>query len=641
MFVSPLLILLVASGGFALTYLIERDETFMWRAAAGTVIGSCVYGTLAFVVGCFAGLAAASPIAFVATLTPLLLFRQRGRLQHLRQDWLRAKNKMQGGSATKAMRFAFYAFFFLFFCIFFSQAMYQTPQGIFTGGSNNLGDLPFHLGAIFSFTEGANLPPMNPSFAGAKFSYPFIADIVTAGFIKLGADVRSAMVVQDIAWAFALLIVLERFVSKLTGDKFAGRVAPWLLFFSGGLGFLWFFQDYWSQGKGFFDFLGSLQKDYTIGKDFRWGNSLTTLFITQRSFLLGMPLTIIVLQKLWEFFAETEEADTAMPRHRVTETLLVGVLAGMLPLVHLHSLAVLFIVTALLFVFDVKKWRTWILFGVGVGLIALPELWWSVTGTATRTSEFFAWWFGWDKGESNLLWFWIKNTGLVIPLIAAGIYVALSRREDRPDRVKLALFYIPFVICFVVSNVAKLAPWEWDNIKVLIYWFIGSLPFIGIALSWLWNQGRALKATAAVCFLTLISSGLLDAYRTSSGQIKTKVFDNNAVGIAEQIKVKTAPNALFLNAATYNTAVALSGRQSLMRYNGHLSSHGIDYQGREKDVQTIYQGGPAADDLLAKYNIDYVLVSQEELGMMSVDEEYFMKFPIVARSGNAIVYKVK
>jgi hypothetical protein len=175
----------------------------------------------------------------------------------------------------------------------------------------------------------------------------------------------------------------------------------------------------------------------------------------------------------------------------------------------------------------------------------------------------------------------------------------------------------------------------------LIYWFIGSLPFIGIALSWLWNQGRALKATAAVCFLTLISSGLLDAYRTSSGQIKTKVFDNNAVGIAEQIKVKTAPNALFLNAATYNTAVALSGRQSLMRYNGHLSSHGIDYQGREKDVQTIYQGGPAADDLLAKYNIDYVLVSQEELGMMSVDEEYFMKFPIVARSGNAIVYKVK
>ena len=29
----------------------------------------------------------------------------------------------------------------------------ETPRGIFTGGSQNLGDLPFHLGAIFSFTE--------------------------------------------------------------------------------------------------------------------------------------------------------------------------------------------------------------------------------------------------------------------------------------------------------------------------------------------------------------------------------------------------------------------------------------------------------------------------------------------------------
>ena len=72
------------------------------------------------------------------------------------------------------------------------------------------------------------------------------------------------------------------------------------MFFSGGLGFIWFFGDYWAQGKGFFDFLNNLPKDYTIGDDFRWGNSLITLFLTQRSLLLGMPLTIIVLQKLWD-----------------------------------------------------------------------------------------------------------------------------------------------------------------------------------------------------------------------------------------------------------------------------------------------------------------------------------------------------
>jgi hypothetical protein len=643
MLVSIALIILLAAGGLALSYVIERDETLMWRLAAGVVIGSCVYGTLAFVIGCFTGITVASLVAMVLTLSPLILFRDRDRSRKFKLDWHHARDRMQGGSAAKFLRFAFYVFFFIFFCLFFSQAMYQTPQGIFTGGSNNLGDLPFHLGAIFSFTDGANLPPMNPSWSGGKFSYPFIADIVTAGFMKLGADTRSAMVVQDIAWAFALLIILERFVARLAGDKLAGKFAPWLLFFSGGLGFVWFFQDYWAQGKGFFDFLGAMPRDYTIGENFRWGNSLITLFITQRSLLLGMPLTVIVLQKLWNWFesenVQKTSSSTLSLLHFSAFTL--GLLAGMLPLVHLHSLAVLFVVTFFLFGLNPENWRTWMSFGIGVAVIAIPELIWSATGTATRPSEFFDWWFGWDKGEENFLWFWLKNTGLVIPLILAGLYLHLKKQKEDGHGYKLWLYYTPFVFLFLVSNAAKLAPWQWDNIKVLIYWYVGSLPLIAIVLSWLWSKSRPYKAVAAVCFVMLILSGMLDAYRTASGQIRTKVFGNDAINIAAQIRAKTPPNALFLNAATYNTAIALTGRQSLMRYPGHLSSHGIEYRDREADVEKMYAGGAQADQLLAKYGIDYVLVAQEEAGNTRINQEYFMKFPIVAQSGGMMVYKVR
>jgi hypothetical protein len=671
MLLSIVLIILLAAGGFALTYLVEREETVLWRAAAGMIIGSCIYGTLSFVIGCFAGLTVASPIALVFTLVPLGLFTNTDRRKRFKLEWERAKNRMQGGSTAKFLRFGFYALFFIVFCLFFSQAMYQTPQGIFTGGSNNLGDLPFHLGAIFGFTDGANLPPINPSFAGAKFTYPFIADILTAGFMKLGTDVRSAMVVQDIAWAFALLVLLERFVAKQTGDAFAGRIAPWLLFFSGGLGFIWFFQDYWSQGKGFFEFLQAMPSDYTIGKghafceslgcEFRWGNSLNTLFITQRSLLLGMPLTVIILQKLWEWFqsekVETDksekvgsdtkrEFDRAAPNsftfsHFPFSPFLVGLLAGLLPLVHLHSLAVLFVVTAFLLVIDSKRWQTWIAFGVGVAVIAVPELLWSIVGSATRATEFFSWWYGWDKRDDDIVWFWLKNTGLVIPLIAVGVYSYPRAQKEKTRGQKLLLFYLPFLFCFLISNVAKLAPWEWDNIKVLIYWYVGSLPFIAIALAWLWRTNKYLKLLAAVCFIVLTFAGALDVYRVITSQIKTRVFDNDAIQIANQIKQKTPPTALFLNAATYNSAVVLSGRQSLMRYGGHLMSHGIDYQGREKEVEAMYGGGPMAEGLLRKYNIDYVIISPEEKGAMAVNEEFFMKFPMVAQTATARVYKVK
>ena len=63
MLVSIALILLVVVGGLALSYVIERDETLLWRLSVGVVIGSCVYGTVAFVFGCFTGIAVASPMA--------------------------------------------------------------------------------------------------------------------------------------------------------------------------------------------------------------------------------------------------------------------------------------------------------------------------------------------------------------------------------------------------------------------------------------------------------------------------------------------------------------------------------------------------------------------------------------------------
>ena len=642
MLISILLLVPIVLGGLTLTYVFDDDGPLMWRGAAGLVIGSAIYGTLVFLIACFIGLGLAAPVGLLLVISPLVLFRDKHRLNKLKIDKQRATNKLQGGSWSKLLRFAFYAFFFILFCLFFSQAMYQTPQGIYTGGSQNLGDLPFHLGAIFSFTDGANFPPVNPSFAGAKFSYPFIADIVSAAFVKLGSDVQSAMFVQDVAWAFALLVILERFVFKLTGDRLAGKIAPWLLFFSGGLGFLWFFSDYWHQGKGLADFLGSLPKDYTISDDFRWGNSLVTLFMTQRSLLLGMPLTIVIFQWLWGFFHSGSEVarDERHPSYgSLVLAFSIGLLAGTLPLVHLHSLITLFVVSVFLLGLNPENWRIWIAFGIGVSLIAMPELAWSITGSASHASQFIDWNYGWDKGETNLVWFWFKNTGLFIPLVALGIFFSY-RSNDKKAAHRLREFASPFLLLFIICNALKLAPWPWDNIKVLIYCFVGGLPFAAMPLSWLWRHGKYGAATAAIVFVALIFSGWLDVWRTVTGQTKYLVFNSDSVRIAQIIGEKTAPNALFLNAATYNTAVVLTGRRSLMRYTGNLYSYGIDYGERESDLKKIYQGGLQADALLAKYGINYVLVSQEE-SQLSPNQSYFSKFPVIAEAGSARVYKVK
>jgi len=676
MLLSFVLITLITAGGLSLTYLFAEDEPLLWRLGAGSVIGSAVFSLICFLFACFFGFSVATILlSLLISLAPLLLFIRETNRAKWRVTWRKAKGKLEGATLKKFLRFAYYTFFFVLFCLFFDRAILSGAGGIFTGAAHNYGDLPFHLGAIYSFTDGGNFPPENPSYAFAKFSYPFMADLITASFMKFGVSVRDAMLVQNICLAFSLLVILERFVFKVTGNRLAGKIAPVLLFFSGGLGFLWFLKDYWEGAKSFFDLIWNLPGDYTIGEKFRWGNSLVVLFITQRSLLLGMPLTIIVLQKLWEIFAteDTEKNKEKINRdeqHRQDKKpcilhpascilFLTGLLAGTLPLIHVHSLVVLFVVSAFLFFFRLDKWREWIAFGVGVSIIAVPELVWAMTGSATRLAEFVDWHFGWHKGEMNFFRFWLVNTGLFIPLLLSAIYLIINLPVRKNDAAKenkkrvpvtmdeerrqnLLLFSLPFSLCFFVSNTIKLAPWEWDNIKVLIYWFVGSLPIVAFALAWLWNRDKLLKGVAIGCLFVLTAAGALDVWRTVSRAVEFKVFDKDAVAVAGQIKQKTAPNALFLNAPTFNSAIVLSGRRSLMRFTGHLSSYGIDYTEREGDVKKIYAGDAMAEILLNKYGIEYVLISPEEKSnLTAVNEEFFRRFPVIAEAGQYRVYQIK
>ncbi len=247
MILTFLIILLITCGGTALTYLYEKEDSLLVRLAAGNVTGSAIFATIGFLLACFFGLSTATVlIALLVTLLPIAILSRKQFQRQFKTNLNKARGKLDGANLKKLLKFAYYVFIFFVLWFFFERAMIETKEGIFTGGSQNLGDLPFHLGAIFSFSEGNNFPPENPSFAFAKFTYPFLADFVTACFVKIGAGVREAMLVQNVFLGFSLVVLLEKFTFKLTGNKLAGKLAPLLLLFSGGLGFIWFFRDFWN-----------------------------------------------------------------------------------------------------------------------------------------------------------------------------------------------------------------------------------------------------------------------------------------------------------------------------------------------------------------------------------------------------------
>ena len=97
----------------------------------------------------------------------------------------------------------------------------------------------------------------------------------------------------------------------------------------------------------------------------------------------------------------------------------------------------------------------------------------------------------------NIVWFWFVNTGLFIPLLV----VCLAWRGKFALPPRLLKFYAPFLLCFIVPNLVKVAPWIWDNIKVLFLWYVASVPLVAWLLARWWQQRSAFRWLAPAVHL--------------------------------------------------------------------------------------------------------------------------------------------
>jgi len=310
-----------------------------------------------------------------------------------------------------------------------------------------------------------------------------------------------------------------------------------------------------------------------------------------------------------------------------------GILAGILPLMHAHGFFALMLASgglALLF------WsRDWAAFFIPALALAAPQALY-LSRTQVR-GKLFEWHWGWEAGDMSIPLFWLINAGAFLVLL---IIALLARRFVEP---RARRFYLPFILCFLVPNAVLLAPWPWDNIKVLVYWYLASCPFVAAVLAHLWSRRAAIwRLTSIVLLLTLTLSGALDVTRALSPVEDVLLFGRAELEVAELIRQRTPPRAVILNAPIHNSVVALTGRQSLMGYPGHLWTHGFDYKDRQNDVEAIYRGGPRAAELLASYGVDYVVVGPIERGQFLANDNFFAaQYPAVIDQDGYRVYQIR
>src|SRR5262249_18389448 len=311
-----------------------------------------------------------------------------------------------------------------------------------------------------------------------------------------------------------------------------------------------------------------------------------------------------------------------------------GILAGLLPMLHAHGFFAVMIASAPMFL--LFRSIDWVAFFAPMAALACPHAWY-LSGTQVRNELFKPLGKWWEAGDSNPLLFWAVNAGIFILLLIAALLIRKITNSRQ------ALFYLPFALWFFVPNLVSLAPWTWDNIKVLVYWALASAPFVAAALAYLFTRRLIIaRGLATVLLFGLTFSGALDVTRAISPAENVTVFGRAELEVAALLREKTPPRALILHAPIHNSVVALSGRQSVMGYPGHLWTHGINYAQREIDVKTIYQGGAQMIEALSRLGVDYVIVGPAERMQLGVDETHFGNlFPVVIDHAQFRVYQVK
>ena len=524
----------------------------------------------------------------------------------------------------------------------FTRAIYGAADGIYTGVFANRYDLPLHVSIIQGFVTGGNLPPQHPEFAGARLTYPFLVDFGAAQLVLAGMDLYRAIAVQNIVLMAAVVVLLHRWALTFTGDRVAAVIVPPLVLLGSGIGWVVFVSDAAQTHQSLAEFLWHLPYDYTINtRNLRWGNLTTTILVSQRSFLLGLPLFLIASMLWWRALSTTHaDQGSSPPEVRSTGSLLLmcaaGVTAGLLPLAHPHSFLVLIGAAACLTLLF-RRWQLWALFFVVALAVAAPQLWWISRDSGIDSQRFVGWHYGWTKETESLAWFWFKNTGLFIPLIVAAV-AARGRWRIVPQR--LLLFYLPFIGCFIVPQLVRLAPRPAANIKVLIYWYIASTLLVAMALARVWRVGAAAKGIVVALVATLTFSAGLDVWRVASGASAARVFDSDGVSLAALVEQATPPDAVLLHAPIRQAPTSLSGRPSVLADLLHVGSHGFAYAARNEDIARIYAGDPDSLALLRRYHVDYVVVGPAERLKLGARDSVFKNHQLVGTAGAYNLYRV-
>lgn len=493
-----------------------------------------------------------------------------------------------------------------------------------TNSTNIWGDWSLHFVYIYNFLYRSFPLTSHPILSQEPFRYHFIADLLSAIFMKLGASLITATIIPSILCSILLIFTVFLFYKQIFRNSCVSFVAPLIFFFTGGLGFL--YQLVLHKPQSFTELthipeLGIL-----------WINPITAEFIPQRAFLLGLPITLLILTYYWRCY-KTNFASISP-----TALFAIGIISGFFPIIHYHSFYVLLIFalyTILLMLLAHKKIFTWIWFFIPMLVVSYIINKVFIGSISPMQNIVFK--PGWLAPQTlaGYSWFWINNIGIMSILIPISYFYL-------PKSIKI--YSIPFIFLFIISNIFIFQSQPFDNRKFLIYWYVFSSGSVAYLISKILHKyPRVGYMLAILLFYTSIVSGLIDVISIPREQSQLhRLFSIHDIEFARQIRLKTNSETVFLTYPANSWLGMVLGRQVIMGFDYWLPNYGFETKQRKQDIEAMYGGNQNTQQLLKYYHVDYIIIGPNEKRYTHINETYFQRqFPILLQNDETTIYDVR